>query len=227
MSRDQPGEGASGASREIPSLGVGQRLLEAAVWGSLADADAALATGDAVQEDLDAALAMAAKHGHRDIVERLIATGADVHDSKEAALFNACFDGHSEVVEALLLAGADVSARGGHILSSAAANGDVPTMRLLIAAGADLHVDGNMALWNATKSKSHEAVTVLLDAGALVAPVVDGFLRTDQPALAQWLTQAEATWRAKTLGAALVDVTPADEGLEGAPPHCDDAGVGL
>lgn len=188
MSRDQPGEGASGASREIPSLGVGQRLLEAAVWGSLADADAALATGDAVQEDLDAALAMAAKHGHRDIVERLIATGADVHDSKEAALFNACFDGHSEVVEALLLAGADVRARGGEILPSAAANGDAPTMRLLIAAGADLHVDhvhGNMALWNAAKSKSHDAVTVLLDAGVFVAPVVEGFLKTDQLALAQ------------------------------------------
>jgi ankyrin repeat protein len=58
---------------------------------------------------------LAARGGHKEIVELVIANGADVNAKDEyglTPLHNAAYKGHKEVVELVIAKGADVNAKG-------------------------------------------------------------------------------------------------------------------
>ncbi|GAA3433320.1 hypothetical protein GCM10018954_029230 [Kutzneria kofuensis] len=131
-----------------------QKLMAATVAGDVAEVRALLAAGADTEErspvlngfnDWHTPLLVAARDGHREIVEELIAAGADVNAVEPTfgavPLHKAVYNGHADITAVLVRApGADIDFRG-------ATNGYTP-----------LHD----ALWHGHE----ECARVLIDAGA-------------------------------------------------------------
>ena len=130
------------------------------------------------------ALAVAARHGHENIVALLLKRGAQVKGvdvMSSTPLHYAAREGHLPVVDTLIRMGAPVTLTdkaGGTALSLAAMRGHHEVCRLLVEKGAD--VDGSASarpLQAAARSGSAETVRTLLEAGA-VPDAIDTLKRT-------------------------------------------------
>ncbi len=91
------------------------RLLEAAADGSLEGVEEALRQGADVNARAqfgDAALNLAAEHGHKHVVQYLLEKGADIHNlggADKTPIMNAAFAGNIGIVRLLLQKGARVT----------------------------------------------------------------------------------------------------------------------
>jgi ankyrin repeat protein len=120
------------------------------------------------------ALTLAARKGHKDVVELLLAMGADIHarENGDTALLQAAYNGHKDIVALLLDRGADICARDNNrdtALTLAALSGYKDVVQLLLDRGADIHTrndDGDTALTLAAFLNRTDAVELLLNRGA-------------------------------------------------------------
>ena len=120
-------------------------------------------------EMLQGPLELAARHGNRDLVQKLIEAGVPIGD----ALHEAVAGGHGDVVNDLLDKGASIAAKdsrdGESCLHAAAAWGRTELMQLLFLKGADIDALDDMGatpLWTAAKMGNVDAARALLAAGA-------------------------------------------------------------
>ena len=123
-------------------------LIEAAMYGHTATAEALLAAG-AESEARDnhgyTALHWAAWKGHTATAQALLAAGAEIEardNVGQTALHRAAWSGHTTTAQALLAAGAEIEARdnfGRTALLLAALNVDTATAQALLARGANIY----------------------------------------------------------------------------------------
>lgn len=90
----------------------------------------------------EAALRLAARNGHIDIVKFLVAQGADIHADDDDALRVAAEFGQLDIVRYLVDQGADVHARDDFALRWAASKGHLDIVKFLVRKGADIHAEG-------------------------------------------------------------------------------------
>ena len=153
-------------------------LLTAVSGGDVRTAAVLLDMGVSAEGDAErgpSPLSLAARQGHKDVVELLLARGAMVNPRSRWApppLYCAAQGGHAELVELLLRKGATLDPRktgGWSALCAASRAGSIPTIEVLLAAGArvnELHQDGRTALHGAADGGKPEAVEFLLARGA-------------------------------------------------------------
>jgi ankyrin repeat protein len=133
---------------------------------------------DAVNEDGDTALMLAATEGCTSAVSVLLSVGANVeivNTNCETALTLAATNGHASIVSALLDASAHVETlldQRNSALLDAAYSGHPATVSILLSASASMVDDASWALWEIikgvdTRRKANaDIVCVLLAAGA-------------------------------------------------------------
>ena len=120
------------------------------------------------------ALSLAARHGHKDVIELLLDYGASDWPSKlyGNALQTTSYFGHEEAVRLLLDRGADVNAEGTHYggaLHEAAHNGHERIVKMLLKSGADVNaecLEYGSPLQAASSNGHEEVVKLLLSEGA-------------------------------------------------------------
>ena len=127
-----------------------QALLDAAKFGNIKAAKAAIADGADVNAIVDDwtplhPLSAATWKGHAEIAKLLIAEGSDVNtkdERRETPLHWAVEYGHTEIAELLIANGADVNAKDMHSktpLHWAARNGSTQFIELLVAKGGNVN----------------------------------------------------------------------------------------
>ncbi|KAF9762898.1 hypothetical protein IL306_003291 [Fusarium sp. DS 682] len=125
----------------------------------------------------DTALILAAKYGHRIMVELLLRYGAKTNvrnATGDTALAAAAHKGHAPVVYRLIHLGADMEVRNNNDntpLAIAARKGNEDVIRVLLDEGADMEAKnrwGDTPLSRAASNGHEGVVTMLIDAGAKV-----------------------------------------------------------
>ena len=156
-----------------------KNLMMYAGDGELSEVRRLLSLGvnpNAIDDDGETALHIAAINGHVEVVKMLLAAGADLEVKGGifgmTALIYATNQEHAEVAKILLSAGADVNAVGtfgSTALMNAAAGRHTEIVKMLLSAGANPNAansnDGTALKLAAIKGRT-ENVKVLLDAGA-------------------------------------------------------------
>ncbi|WP_198388030.1 ankyrin repeat domain-containing protein [Burkholderia ubonensis] len=130
---------------------------------------------DSCNERGNTALMLAAKYGHRDLVEYLLANGASYDLRGQAgntALIFAAGEGYADIVELLLSHGANVNVRdvyNGTALHDAAASGHTAVVDRLLSAGVNVEVVGgdyNCTALEAAQQNGHKQIVNLLNSSA-------------------------------------------------------------
>ncbi|KAF4878127.1 putative ankyrin repeat protein L25 [Colletotrichum siamense] len=125
--------------------------------------------GDDEHGTYGAALQVASKEGHYEIVELLLCHGANINSRQNkfcdaSALLNAARSGHREIVKLLLVNGADINVgdENDDALLAASRNGSQEIVELLLSHGVDVNSHGQ-ALVYASERGYNEVVNLLLD----------------------------------------------------------------
>lgn len=130
---------------------------------------------NAINDERETLLCMAALYGYTDAVKILIEAGADVNvknddDLSFSPLMEAASGKHIEIMRVLIAAGADMNAMSHGLTALAWATGNtsknIEAMTVLIDAGADIHAGDTTPLTLATNMGSKQSVDLLKAAGA-------------------------------------------------------------
>jgi ankyrin repeat protein/beta-lactamase regulating signal transducer with metallopeptidase domain len=130
------------------------------------------------------ALHLAARHGHKAVVELLLDRDADVHAQRKrwpqlgaTPLHEAAKHGHKEIVEVLLANGSEVNERDGSrwtALHYAARNGHKEIVKVLLTNGADVNARDKASktpVERAMEGNQREVVELLVAKGADISPL--------------------------------------------------------
>jgi ankyrin repeat protein/beta-lactamase regulating signal transducer with metallopeptidase domain len=161
----------------LRSKGVGggkevSRILPVVIERGYADmASILVALGADINFNNGKPLIMAARHGHKKIVELLISKGADVNAGEDqSALHAAATSGRIDIAECLIAAGADVNGKGEKWwspLGNAIANRHKRMVEFLLSKGAAVNKGrGWLALQDAIDCEYQDIAKLLIEHGA-------------------------------------------------------------
>lgn len=156
------------------SSDVHDLLFESAKEGELPLVIRALRQGASVK--YQAALNVAVRNGHLDIVKYLDEKGADIHDRRDDILRQASENGRVEIVKYLLERGADVHTQNDVTIKIASQNGHLNVIKYLVEKGY-IHTDNDVALRTASEHGHLNIVKYLVEHGADVHAENDEALR--------------------------------------------------